>query len=316
MTETPSENALSGFLLRAGVQPVLVDVGASGKAHAPFAPFAQSSTFIGFDPDVRDLNPVLARTYAAHHIIPKIVAGPTAEGRSQFHLTVFPHCSSMLAPDAEALAPYVFADLFNVERTVEIETTTLGAVMDDLNLPAIDWLKIDTQGCDLSVLMGLDDARRTRLLCIEVEPGFVPFYKGEQTFSQIHDFLTARGFWLAHLKPQQFARVRTQTVKEAFGLDLRATDPAARLFGPSPTAAEARYMVSIEHLRQRNAPFRDYAAAWTFAASTGLWGYALELANQARALEDAGEPRIKMLAQFMYDSVRQTVAGLASNPKT
>lgn len=312
MTETPSENALSGFLMRAAVQPVLVDVGASGKAHAPFAPFAQSSTFVGFDPDVRDLNPVFSRTYAAHHIIPKIVAGPTAAGRSQFHLTVFPHCSSMLEPDEAALAPYVFADLFKVERTVDIETTTLGAVMDDLNFAAIDWLKIDTQGCDLSVLMGLDDARRERLLCIEVEPGFVPFYKGEQTFSQIHDFLTNRGFWLAHLKPQQFARVRTQTIKEAFGLDLRATDPAARLFGPSPTAAEARYMVSIEHLRHRGAPFRDYAVAWTFAAATGLWGYALELAKEARALDEAAEPRIKVLTHFMYDTVRQTVAGLAS----
>lgn len=305
-------NALTGFLARVGAQPVLVDVGASGAAHAPWAQVAPAATFVGFDPDQRDLNPALGGAYKAHHVIPKIVAGPKTEARSAFHLTAFPHCSSMLAPDEDALAPYLFADLFKVETTVEIETTTLADVMNDLGFTAIDWLKIDTQGCDLSVLMGLDDARREKLLCIEVEPGFVPFYVGEQTFSQIHDVLTARGFWLAHLKPQQFPRVRAQTVKDAFNLDIRATDPAARLFGPSPTAAEARYFTSLEALHRRQAPFRDYAVAWTFAAATGLWGYALELAGEARALKEAGEPHLKPLAQFMYDSVRQTVGALAA----
>ncbi len=62
----------------------------------------------------------------------------------------------MLEPDAEALESYLFAGLFKVERTVEVETTMLADVMDALNIAAIDWLKIDTQGRDLSVIRGLD----------------------------------------------------------------------------------------------------------------------------------------------------------------
>jgi FkbM family methyltransferase len=298
---------------RVGARPVLVDVGASGAAHAPWTPVAHKSVFVGFDPDDRELNPALGRNFAAHHMIPKIVAGPDTGQRSNFYLTEFPQCSSMLEPDAEALAPYLFAGLFKVERTTEVETTTLAAVMTDLNLPTIDWLKVDTQGRDLSVIRGLDEARLNRLLCVEVEPGFTPFYRDEESFFQIDTMLRGRGFWLAHLKPQQFPRVRASTIKEAFGMDIRAVDPAARLFGSSPTAAEARYMIGPEALHARQAPLRDYVVAWTFAVATGLWGYALELAALAKAHPDAAEPRFKLLTGFIYDCVRQTVAGLAGS---
>ncbi len=307
------EDVLGDFLLRADAQPVLVDVGASGAAYGAWSGFAHRSVFVGFDPDQREMNPDAGKGYAAYHIIPKIVDGPNTTGRAPFYLTEYPYCSSLLEPDHVALAPYIFADLFKVEREVELETTTLAAAMDALNLPAIDWLKIDTQGRDLSVIMGLDEKRRDRLLCIDVEPGFSPFYKDEESFCQIHAALTARGFWLAHLKCQHYPRVRATTVKAAFGIDLKATDPAVRLFGPSPTAAEARYLPSLEHLRRRNAPFRDYAISWTFAVSTGLWGHALELAAAAKTIPGADEPRVKILAQFMFDSIRQTVSGLAGS---
>jgi FkbM family methyltransferase len=303
-------DALGQILDRAGAVPVLVDVGASGKAHEPWQPVARKSIFVGFDPDSRDIDPALRELYAQHHMIPKIVAGVEAKPRVPFYLTAFPHCSSMLEPDEETLRPYIFADLFRVERTVEFETTTLSRAMDDLRLPAIDWLKVDSQGADLSIIRGLDAERRRRLLCIEIEPGFTAFYRGEETFADVHKALTGEGFWLAHFKAQQFPRVRKDTVREVFGLDLRATDPAAKLFGASPTAAEARYFPSLSLLEARNAPFRDYAVAWTFAVVTGLWGYALELARAASPT--ASDPNERNMAQFLINCVKTTVIGLAN----
>jgi FkbM family methyltransferase len=311
-TGVPDQDILGNFLDRAGARPVLVDVGASGKAHAPWQPVAHKSVFVGFDPDNRDLDPALGRAFTAHHIIPKIVTGPDTNGRAPFYLTSFPHCSSMLEPDAQKLEPYIFASLFTVDRRIELETTTLAAAMDQINLPAIDWLKVDTQGCDLSVIMGLDAARRERLLCIEVEPGFTPFYKDEESFFEIHSALLAQGYWLAHLKSQQFARVREATIKAAFGIDVRGIDPAAALFGASPTAAEARYFPSLEQLQRRNAPMRDYAVVWTFAVATGLWGYALEIADAAKTLSAGSQAHDSGLARFMYDSIKATVVGLAN----
>lgn len=81
------------------------------------------------------------------------------------------------------------------------------------------------------------------------------------------------------MKCQQFPRVRASTIKDAFNLDMRAIDPAAKLFGSSPTAAEARHFISLTALKTH---------------------------------DDASSPHIKLLAQFMYDSVRQTVSGLAA----
>ena len=79
--------------------------------------------------------------------------------------------------------------------------------MDDLDLQHLDWLKLDTQGCDLTILQGLDKKRLDSLLCIEGEPGFEQFYEGEETFVDLHSKLTKADFWLDALENQAFPRV-------------------------------------------------------------------------------------------------------------
>jgi FkbM family methyltransferase len=308
MTDPSLEISVLGqFLQRLTAVPVLVDVGASGAVHKTWLPFSQQSIFVGFDPDSRDISPDLGRHFSKCHVIDKIVAGPDKAGKADFHLTAFPHCSSMLRPDEAALGDYLFADLFKVERTVQIETITLTKALDQVGVGPADWLKIDAQGCDLSVLDGLDNARREQVLCIEVEPGFLQFYEGEQTFFDLHAALVKEGFWLAHLNSQQFPRVRPETVEKAFGVRVKATDPVAKVFGVSPTAAEARYFRTLGHLRTRIGTIRAYALAWVFAVSTGQWGYALDIAADAQALfGDNADTR------FMYQSSVTTIAGMTS----
>ncbi|TAK98959.1 MAG: FkbM family methyltransferase [Rhodospirillaceae bacterium] len=297
---------LCQFLERVKAVPVLVDVGASGAVHEAWLPFAKQSVFVGFDPDNRDIAPDLGAHFREHHIVDKIVAGPENAGTVDFHLTAFPHCSSMLRPNDAVLQSYLFADLFKVERTVQIETVTLAQAMDQVSISIIDWLKIDAQGCDLSVLNGLDDARRRQVLCIEIEPGFLQFYEGEQTFPDLHAVLIKEGFWLAHLKCQQFPRVRADTVERAFGIRVKATDPAAKVFGVSPTAGEARYFRTLEHLRTSMPSLRAYVLAWVFAVSAGQWGFALDVAVDARTL--FGD---NLETGFMYQSTVTTIASLA-----
>ncbi len=300
---------LGDFLRRAGATPVLVDVGASGKVHEAWLPFSKASMFVGFDPDSRDLDPRLGGHFQSHRIVQKIVAGPEKSGTADFHLTAFPHCSSMLRPDAKVLDAWLFADLFKVERTVPVEVITLAAAMDEAGAATVDWLKIDAQGCDLSVLGGLDQARRDSILCIEIEPGFLQFYEGEQTFPLLHQALVDQGFWLAHLKPQAFPRVRSDTIQEAFGTRIAATDPAAKLLGTAPTAAEARYFRTLDHLQTHADSPARYAIAWVFAISTGQWGHGLELARAARVrFGETADVR------FMWQSTITTVRALAQSP--
>ena len=88
MDQSHDSDVLGSVLDRVGA--VLVDVGASGKAHAPWQPVARKSIFVGFDPDSRDIDPTLRANYAQYRMVPKIVAGRDAAARTPFFLTAFP----------------------------------------------------------------------------------------------------------------------------------------------------------------------------------------------------------------------------------
>lgn len=297
---------MTGFLDRAGAEPVLVDVGASGSDHPLWGSIAGASHFIGFDPDTRDMNPDLGQKFRQHSVVNKIVKGPDAGDTVPFYLTALPACSSMLRPNSETLQHYLFADLFEVQKEITFEAMTLSGAMDSLNLTHLDWLKLDTQGCDWTVLQGLDEDRMNNLLCLEIEPGFEKFYEGEETFTELHTQLTKAGFWLAALNIQAFPRVRGDVVESTFGQRIQATDPVAGLFGGSPTAAEALYFRTLDHMQTFATSVDRYAIAWVFAVTIGKFGVALDLAKDA--LGKFGETEI---TGYMRDAAAGTIAALA-----
>ncbi len=113
---TIDPDLIQGFLGRAGAEPVLVDVGASGSDHPLWGALAASSHFIGFDPDTRDMSPDLGSRFRKYNVVNKIVKGPGGPDTVLFYLTAIPACSSMLKPNNEMLQHYLFADLFDVQK--------------------------------------------------------------------------------------------------------------------------------------------------------------------------------------------------------
>ena len=297
---------ITGFLKTADAHPVLVDVGASGDDHPLWGALAASSHFIGFDPDTRDLNPELGKKFAKHDIINKIVGGPEAGDDTPFFLTALPACSSMLKPNTDTLQHYLFADLFNIQKELSFDAITLSRAMESLGVNEIDWLKLDTQGCDWTVLQGLDQSRFDSILCLEIEPGFTQFYEGEETFVELHAKLTSAGFWLASLDIQAFPRVRGDVIEKTFGGRISALDPGAGLFGGSPTAAEALYFRTLDHLETHAQTVQRYAIAWAFAVCIGKFGAALDIAFDA--MDRFGESDT---TTFMRDAIKGTVAALS-----
>lgn len=65
------------------------------------------------------------------------------------------------------------------------------------------WLKIDTQGHERDVLAGAA-ASLPRVETIEVEMSPVGLYEGEALFTEMFDWLVARGFVCVHLQPGLF----------------------------------------------------------------------------------------------------------------
>ena len=76
-----------------------------------------------------------------------------------------------------------------VERFDALEQVVVPATtLDALELPSVDFIKLDVQGGELSVLQG---ARVTLSRCLGVETGieFAPIYKGQPLFGEISAYL-------------------------------------------------------------------------------------------------------------------------------
>ena len=256
------------------LRPVLVDVGASGAPPAIWRAIAPESAYVGFDPDARELRRDAVRGFRSSLIVPKAVVADDAEA-TPLYLTASPFCSSTLPPDASALADYLFAPLFDVVGTTTTPATSLARVPE---LASIDWLKLDTQGTDLRIYESVPERVRTPMLALDVEPGLIDAYAGEDFFATAHARLVRDGWWLSDARVLGTVRVRRTSVERlrAHGVDETAIAASTRT---SPGWVEARYLRTIEHLQRSGADARSYQLLSVFAMLDGQFGFAFDVAE-------------------------------------
>ncbi len=114
------------------------------------------------------------------------------------HVTNYPGCTSLLEPDPSVIDAFsgIGASTpggnFTVVKKVPVETKRLDDV-EGCALP--DLIKIDVQGAELQVLENGPNTVSNGLV-IETEVEFVPLYKGQPLFGDIHAFLRSLGFEL------------------------------------------------------------------------------------------------------------------------
>src|SRR3954451_13264516 len=164
------DQVISDLLTAHEIEPVLVDIGASGGSPRIWHSIRSLSTYVGFDPDTRDIRHPQEGEFRHARIVHEVI---TANGdhEVQFFLTRSPYCSSTLRPNSIVTDNFLSADSFIVERQESAPASNLNVIMDRLELPAIDWMKIDTQGTDLRIYNSLRKELREKLLAIDIEPG-------------------------------------------------------------------------------------------------------------------------------------------------
>src|SRR5207247_2893397 len=145
---------------------------------------------IGFDPDLREIREIPGGQYHRAVIVNDAVTDSENRHEVRFYMTKSPYCSSTLLPDSRSLENYIYSDLFVVEREAKVRAATLDAVVQRLGLTGIDWLKVDTQGTDLRIFGTLSSNLRAGVLAIDVEPGLIDAYQGEDLFVDTHSALT------------------------------------------------------------------------------------------------------------------------------
>ena len=270
--------AIDHLLRSMDIRPVLVDIGASGSSPKIWEMIAKHSVYVGFDPDMRDLHEVPQSRFHKEIILNKAITSDKGNEEVLFYLTKSPHCSSTLKPDSESLANFLFSDLFVVEKEVKVPAATLDVVMERLSLPCIDWLKTDSQGTDLRIFNSLRDEVRSRVLAVDIEPGLIDAYVGEDLFVDAHRYLTQNGFWLSDLEVCGSIRMRRSSLPEVMAINKNINyEFLTKTVKQSPGWCEARYFRTIQWLAEGDFSKREYVLLWIFALLDSQFGFAIDL---------------------------------------
>ncbi len=252
--------------------PVLIDIGASGEINKKWKDIAAYSICLAFDADDRDFHVTekTDRGYKKLVTFNRIVTADKQDSTT-FYLTHSPYCSSLLKPQTEKLAPWLFSELFIIEKETSLASITIGAALETAGINYIDWFKTDTQGTDLRLFKTLPAPIKKNILAAEFEPGIMDAYEGEDKLYSVMQEMHQQNFWASSMIIKGNQRLK----KEYSGvLSIPALKRTLRI---SPGWAEVSYI---------REPFagtkRQLLLLMVFALIEKQYGYALEIADYAK----------------------------------
>jgi FkbM family methyltransferase len=177
----------------------ILDVGAMSAGQERYHVLVASglAEVTGFEPNPAEYARLQGRKGPYRYLPHFLGSGQPAT----FHLTRYPGCSSLLAPDPKVIDMFMTIGCadpggnFHVKSTETVETVRL----DDIK-PAlmVDFLKVDTQGSELEI-MRHGTLTLSKTLVIESEVEFVPMYRDQPLFGDVQCFLRDQGFALHKL---------------------------------------------------------------------------------------------------------------------
>ncbi len=296
---------IHSLLQKNGLHPVLIDIGASGKPPEIWDDIKIYSRYIGFDPDSRDIPDSSSLGYWKADIIDKAVI-PGEEEAVNIFLTKSPYCSSILPPDLDSLGHYAWHDLFTVMEKTKVPAISLPMVLNQIGLDRIDWFKTDSQGIDLRLFLSIPELVRDHILAVDIEPGLMPAYHGEDFFNQAHESLITQGFWLSDLTIGGCPRIHQNSINKI--IHTKKTDAWMSCLGAlpsSPYCCEARYLRSIEWLESHNSDGRDYLLLCVFALIDGKIGYALDVVDAYK--HKTNDSNIDVLENILLQIIRKRI---------
>jgi len=194
----------------------------------------------GFEPQPEQLAQ-LNRRKGPHETYWPHVVGDGAEHSLQVCRSV--GFTSLLEPDPASLALFEFYQpLGQVLARERVQTHRLDDIDD---IEAIDFLKIDIQGGELSVFQN-GRHKLAQTVCIQTEVSFVPLYKNQPVWGEVDLELRAQGFL-----PHGFAGIKRWPVAPAV-VDGDPTKPLNQLLEADVVyVRDLRYLdrLSDEQLR-------------------------------------------------------------------
>ncbi len=191
----PEIMALRRFL-KAFAVDCLFDVGANQGQYATMLRryVGFTGTILSFEPNPDIFAILSAKAASDRHWHIFNMALSDFDGTASFNIMAYDQFSSLETPSAAQDA--IFDTRNRVERTVEMQCRRLDSLMPELVAAhgfARPFLKMDTQGHDLSVCKGAGDVL-ARMTGVQTELGVRPIYEGGTGYRAMIDWLEARDF--------------------------------------------------------------------------------------------------------------------------
>jgi FkbM family methyltransferase len=175
----------------------IVDIGASGGIDPRWINFKSSYKAILFEPDQRAYDN-LQLTKQDNIIILNCALSDSIQ-EVDFHLCNKQQVSSINLPNFSFLERFPEAERFKVIDTIKIKTDTLDHQLQINSIDDIDFIKIDAEGYELSILRGSINSLEN-VIGLQVEVEFAPLHENQPLFGEVDCFIRDRGFDLFDIK--------------------------------------------------------------------------------------------------------------------
>ncbi len=183
----------------------LVDIGAAATAEEPIYKSIMeigAGSLYAFDGDKRQQDLI----YKTFRKDTSIFTDLLFDGSDQtlYLSSAAAGMTSLLKPNTNALKFFNnFSNFGKVEKTEKVSTKRLDDIKE---IPLIDFLKMDVQGSELTILENGSEKLRN-CLAIQLEISFISLYENQPTFGEIDRWMRINGF-----APHRFIKVKRWSI--------------------------------------------------------------------------------------------------------
>lgn len=177
----------------------VIDAGGRYGMHSSWRRFNGDINYIMFEPDVDEARR-LALKYESNKNI-TVVPKALGEKSGELKLQILKHhgLSSVFSPNKDSFCfKNSRPDEVEVETTRQVPVTTIDLYCKENSLN-VDFMKVDTEGCELSVLKGAVNQIENSILGMRCEAMFDKAFIGASSVADIYNYLTEKDYLLVNM---------------------------------------------------------------------------------------------------------------------